>query len=71
MVEDDRIRDRETVVVTDTGDRGGGAGMIIAIVLLLAVLVIGYLLYTNGVFGGGDTNIKVPDKIDVSVNPSK
>lgn len=60
-------RDRETVIVTDTGDRSGGAGMIIAIVLLLAVLVVGYLLYSNGVFGG--TTVNVPDKIDVSVNP--
>jgi hypothetical protein len=64
-------RDRETVVVTDTGDRSGGSGMIIAIVLLLAILVVGYLLYSNGVFGGSTTNIKVPDKIDVNVNPSK
>lgn len=61
-------RDRETVVVTDGGDRSGGAGMIVAIVLLLAVIVIGYLLYSNGVFSGGSS---VPSKIeaDINVNP--
>ena len=55
-------RDRETVVVTDTGDRSGGSGAIVAIILLLALLLVGYLLYRNGVFGGGgasDTNVDI------------
>jgi hypothetical protein len=61
-------RDRETVVVTDTGDRGG-SGAIIAVVLLLALLVVGYLLYSNGVFGGGGgSDTKVDIKIE---NPLK
>lgn len=60
-------RDRETVVVTDTGDRGGGSGAIIAIVLLLALIIVGYLLYRNGVFGGG-SDTKVDIKIE---NPIK
>ncbi len=64
-------RDRETVVVTDTGDRSGGAGLIIAIVLVIALIVGGFLLYRSGAFSGGGTNIEVPDKIDVNVNPAK
>lgn len=64
-------RDRETVVVTDGGDRGGGAGLIIAIVLVIALIVGGFLLYRSGAFSGGDTKIEVPDSIDVNVNPGK
>lgn len=64
-------RDRETVVVTDGGDRSGGAGLIIAIVLVIALIVGGFLLYRSGAFGGAGTTIEVPDKIDVNVNPSK
>ena len=62
-------RDRETVVVTDGGDRSGGAGLIVAIVLVVALIVGGFLLYRSGALGGGDTKIEVPDKIDVNVNP--
>jgi hypothetical protein len=61
-------RDRETVVVTDGGDRGS-SGAIIAVILLLALLVVGYLLYSNGVFGGGGgSDTKVDIKIE---NPLK
>lgn len=64
-IDDGRVVERTTVVNTD---RGGGSGGIVAIVLLLAVLVIGYLLYSNGTFGGSKTEIKVPDSINVNVN---
>ncbi len=62
-------RDRETVVVTDTGDRGRGSGAIIAIVLLLALLIVGYMLYRNGMFGGGGGG---DTKVDIKLeNPIK
>lgn len=64
-VDDGRVVERTTVVNTD---RGGGSGGLIAIVVLLAVLVIGYLLYSSGTFGGSKTEIKVPDEINVNVN---
>ena len=64
-VDDGRVVERTTVVNTD---RGGGSGGLIAFVVQLAVLVIGYLLYSNGTFGGSKTEIKVPDEINVNVN---
>ena len=63
-VDDGRVVERTTVVNTD---RGGGGGLV-AILVLLAVLVIGYLLYSNGTFGGSKTEIKVPDEINVNVS---
>lgn len=60
-------RERETVVVTDGGDRGSG-GAILAIVLLLALLIGGYLLYRSGVFTGGGSDTNVDIKIE---NPLK
>jgi hypothetical protein len=64
-VDDGRVVERTTVVNTD---RGSGSGGLVAVVVLLAVLVIGYLLYSNGTFGGSKTEIKVPDEINVNVN---
>jgi len=56
-------RDRETVVVTDTGDRGG-SGAVLAIVLLLAIALILFLIFGTNVLdgltgGGGAQDIKV------------
>lgn len=64
-VDDGPVVERTTVVNTDSG---GGSSGLIAVVVLLAVLVIGYLLYSNGTFGGSKTEIKVPDEINVNVN---
>jgi hypothetical protein len=58
-------RDRETVVVTDTGDRGGGSGAVLAVVLLLAIALILFLIFGTNVLdgltggGGGTQDIKV------------
>lgn len=64
-VDDGRVVERTTVVNTDSG---GGNGGLIAILALLALLVIGYLLFSNGTLGGSKTEIKVPDEISVNVN---
>jgi len=62
-IDDGPVVERTTVVNTDSG---GGSSGVIAILVLLAILVIGYLLYSNGTFGS-KTEINVPDKIDVTV----
>ena len=63
-VDDGRVVERTTVVNTD---RGGGSGGLVAVLVLLAVLVIGYLLYSNGAFGGSKTEVNIPDEISVNV----
>jgi hypothetical protein len=63
-VDDGRVVERTTVV--NTG--GGGSSGLVAVLVLLAVLVIGYLLWSNGAFGGSKTEIKVPDEINVNVS---
>ena len=64
-VDDGRVVERTTIVNTDSGRGSGG---LVAVLLLLAVLAIGYLLYSNGTFGGSKTEVKVPDSINVNVN---
>lgn len=54
--------EKEVIVTSDSG--GGGAGMIVAIVLLIAVLVGLFLLYQNGVFSRGATDINADIKIE-------
>lgn len=58
--------DRETVIV----DRGGsGAGMLIGIIVVVALLAIGYLVFFNGDgAGGGTVDVDVP-AVSVDVVP--
>lgn len=58
--------DRETVIV----DRGGsGAGLLVGIVLVVAMLAIGYLVFFNGDgAGGGSVDVDVP-AVNVDVVP--
>jgi len=57
--------DRETVIV----DRGGsGAGVIIGIVVVLALLAIGYLVFFNGEPTSGTLDVDVP-AVSVDVAP--
>ncbi|WP_127753666.1 MULTISPECIES: hypothetical protein [unclassified Devosia] len=62
------IRERETVVV-DRGSRGGGSGLLIGIIVALALLAIGYLVFFNNNGGGGGTvDVDVP-AVSVDVVP--
>jgi hypothetical protein len=63
-VDDGRVVERTTVVNTGSGGSSG----LVAVLVLLAVLVIGYVLWSNGAFGGSKTEIKVPDEINVNVS---
>ena len=57
--------DRETVIV----DRGGsGASAIIGIVVVVALLLIGYLVFFNGERTGGSVDVDVP-AVSVDVVP--
>ena len=57
--------DRETVIV----DRGGsGAGAIIGVVVVVALLLIGYLVLFNGEPTGGSVDVDVP-AVNVDVVP--
>ena len=61
-------RERETVVVTDGGGRGGSGG-VIAVVAIIALAVILFLVFGQGLLGGGgtetikaDVDIEAPTK---------
>ncbi len=70
MADDDR--DRETVerttIVETGGDRGGG-GVLAVVLLLIVILVLLFFFWDSLPFGGqADTEIQVPDDINVNVN---
>jgi hypothetical protein len=75
----ERIRDTErtTIIQTGDGDRRGGGGMIIAIVLILGLVVLAFVLFGGGLNRAADEvgvnvnvdtpdiNVKIPDKIEI------
>ena len=68
---DDR-NDREPVertTIVETGN-GGGSGGVLAIVLLIIVILVLLVLFRDqlGLGGGDDTDINIPDQIEVNVN---
>ena len=67
---DDNNRDHDTVerttIVETGGDRGGGG--VLAVVLLIIVVLVLLFLFRDRLGFGSDTNINVPDKVDVTVN---
>ena len=67
MADNDRDEvDRTTIV--ETGNGGGGGGVLAVVLLIIVVLVLLFLFRGQLGFGSDDTDIKVPDKIDVNVN---
>ena len=70
MVDPDRDHETEHTTVVET-DGGGGGGGVLAIVLLIIVVLVLLFVFRNQLgFGAKDTNINVPDSIDVNVNHS-
>ncbi|TFI57474.1 hypothetical protein E2493_14795 [Sphingomonas parva] len=56
-------RERETVVVGDSG-RGGG-GTIVAVIAVIALLVVLFLVFGRGLIGGGETK-EIKADVDIS-----
>ena len=64
MADDNDPVDRTTIVET-----GGGSGGVLAVVLLIIVVLVLLFLFRDQLgFGGKDTDINIPDKIEVNVN---
>jgi hypothetical protein len=57
--------ERTTIVETD---RGGGGGVLAVVLLIIVVLVLLFLFRDQLGFGSQDTDINIPDKIEVNVN---
>ena len=65
IMADDRDTDRTTIV--ETG--GGGSGGVVAVVLLIIVVLVLLFLFRDQLgFGSKDTDINIPDKVEVNVN---
>ena len=63
---DDRDEVERTTVVETGG--GGGGGVLAVVLVIIVVLVLLYLFRGQLGLGGKDTNINVPNSIDVNVN---
>ena len=67
---DDR-NDREPVertTIVETGNGGGSGGVLAVVLLIIVVLVLLFLFRDQLGFGGQDTDINIPDKVEVNVN---
>lgn len=56
--------DRVTIVETDSGGSGG----VLAVVLLVIVVLVLLFLFRDQLGFGGETEINIPDKVEVNVN---
>lgn len=68
MVDPDRDHETEHTTVVER-DSGGGGGVLAVVLLIIAVLVLLWVFRDElGFTGGSDTNIDVPEQVDVNVN---
>ena len=58
----------ERVTIVDTGGGGGSGGVLAVVLLVVVVLVLLFLFRDQLGFGGDDTDITIPDKVEVNVN---
>ena len=65
--EHDREPVERTTIVETNG--GGGSGGVLAIVLLVIVVLVLLFMFRDELgFGSSETEINIPDQIDVNVN---
>jgi hypothetical protein len=57
----------ERTTIVETGDRGGGSGVLAVVLLIIALLVLAFVFKDDLGFGGSKTEVKVPDSINVNV----
>ncbi len=63
------VEEREPVERTTIVETGGGGGGVLAVVLLIIVILVLLFVFRDELgFGGADTEINIPDKIEVNVN---
>ena len=63
----DERETEERVTIVDTN--GGGSGGVLAVVLLIIVVLVLLFLFRDQLgFGGDDTDINIPEQIEVNVN---
>jgi len=65
------VDDRETVertTIVETGGGGGNGGVLAVVLLIIVVLVLLFLFRDQLGFGGDQTDINIPDKVEVNVN---
>lgn len=70
MADPDRDRETERTTIVET-DRGGGGGVLAVVLLIIVVLVLLFLFRDQLGFSGAaepDTEISVPESIDVNIN---
>ena len=67
MGEPERDRETERTTIVETGG-GGGGGVLAVVLLIIVVLVLLFLFRDQLGFGTDDTDITVPEKIEVNVN---
>ena len=59
--------DRTTII--ETGNGGGGGGGVLAVILLIIVILVLLFVFRDQLgFGAQETEIQVPDEINVNVN---
>lgn len=64
----DERETEERVTIVDTSGGGGGGGVLAVVLLVIVVLVLLFLFRDQLGFGGDDTDIIIPDKVEVNVN---